>query len=178
MNVRAEPIAIVGIGCRYPGGVASPEDLWRLVSEERDAVSEFPTDRGWNLGALFAVAHDAPGATHVRAGGFIDDVAEFDPEFFGISPREARAIDPQQRLVLETAWEALEDAAITPTALRGSNTAVFIGAGGQEYGPRIFAERDGYAGHLTTGTTPSVVSGRLAYFLDLQGPAITVDTSC
>ena len=174
----AEPIAILGMGCRFPGGVTSPDDLWQLLSEEREAISEFPTDRGWNLDALFASDPDAPGATYVRAGSFVDNVGDFDAAFFGISPREAQAMDPQQRLLLEATWEALERARIDPSSLRGSDTGVFIGAGSQEYGPRIYDETEGFAGYLTTGTTPSVASGRVAYTLGLQGPAVTVDTSC
>jgi acyl transferase domain-containing protein/NADPH:quinone reductase-like Zn-dependent oxidoreductase/acyl carrier protein len=174
----AEPIAILGMGCRFPGGVNSPDDLWQLLSEERDAVSEFPADRGWNLDALFGPDPDAPGATYVRAGGFVDKVADFDAAFFGISPREAQAMDPQQRLLLETTWEAMERASIDPTSLHGSDTGVFIGVGSQEYGPRIYDETEGFAGYLTTGTTPGVASGRVAYTLGLRGPAVTVDTSC
>ena len=174
----SEPIAIIGIGCRFPGGVNSPDDLWQMLSEERDAISQFPTDRGWNLDALFGPDPDAPGATYVRAGGFVDNVGDFDSAFFGISPREAQAMDPQQRLLLEVTWEALERARIDPTSLRGSDTGVFIGAGSQEYGPRIYDETEGFAGYLTTGTTPSVASGRVAYTLGLEGPAVTVDTSC
>ena len=174
----SEPIAILGIGCRFPGGVASPDDLWQLLSEERDAISEFPADRGWNLDALFGPDPDAPGATYVRAGAFVDNVGDFDPAFFGIGPREAQAMDPQQRLLLEVTWEALERAMIDPTSLHGSDTGVFVGVGGQEYGPRIYDETEGFAGYLTTGTTTSVASGRLAYTLGLQGPALTVDTAC
>src|ERR1700752_5544584 len=111
---RNEPIAMLGIGCRFPGGVNSPDDLWQLLSEEREAVSEFPTDRGWNLDALFGPDPDAAGATYVRAGSFIDNVGDFDAAFFGISPREAQAMDPQQRLLLEVTWEALERAGINP----------------------------------------------------------------
>ena len=125
----SEPIAILGIGCRFPGGVTSPDDLWQLLSEERDAISEFPTDRGWNLDALFGPDPEAPGATYVRAGAFVDNVGDFDPAFFGIGPREAQAMDPQQRLLLEVTWEALERARIDPTSLHGSDTGVFIGAG-------------------------------------------------
>ena len=175
---NVEPIAILGIGCRFPGGVNTPDDLWQLVSEERDAISEFPTDRGWNLDALFGPDPEAPGATYVRAGGFVDNVGDFDSAFFGISPREAQAMDPQQRLLLEATWEALERGRIDPSSLHGSDTGVFIGAGGQEYGPRIYEEREGFAGYLTTGLTVSVASGRLAYTLGLQGPALTVDTAC
>ena len=174
----SEPIAILGMGCRFPGGVTSPDDLWQMLSEERDAISEFPTDRGWNLDALFGPDADAPGATYVRAGSFVDAVGDFDAAFFGISPHEAQAMDPQQRLLLEATWEALERATINPSSLRGSDTAVFIGAVAQEYGPRIYVEREGFAGHLTTGTAVSVASGRVAYALGLQGPAVTVDTAC
>ena len=174
----SEPIAILGIGCRFPGGVNSPDDLWQLLSEERDAVSDFPTDRGWNLDALFGPDPEAPGATYVRAGAFVDNVGDFDPAFFGIGPREAQAMDPQQRLLLEVTWEALERAMIDPTSLHGSDTGVFVGVGGQEYGPRIYEETEGFAGYLTTGTTTSVASGRVAYTLGLQGPALTVDTAC
>jgi acyl transferase domain-containing protein/NADPH:quinone reductase-like Zn-dependent oxidoreductase/acyl carrier protein len=174
----SEPIAIVGMGCRFPGGVNSPDDLWQLVSEERDAISEFPTDRGWNLDALFGPDSDAPRATHVRAGGFVANAGDFDAAFFGISPREAQAMDPQQRLLLEAIWEALERARINPSSLHSSDTGVFIGACGQEYGPRIFEETEGFAGYLATGTPICVASGRLAYTLGLQGPAVTVDTGC
>ena len=157
-----------GIGCRFPGGVSSPDDLWQLLSEERDAISEFPADRGWNLDALFGPDPDAPGATYVRAGAFVDNVGDFDAAFFGISPREAQAMDPQQRLLLEVTWEALERARIDPTSLHGSDTGVFIGVGGQEYGPRIYEETEGFAGYLATGTTPCVASGRVAYTLGLR----------
>src|SRR5829696_6748224 len=173
-----EPIAILGMGCRFPGGVNSPDDLWQMLSEERDAISEFPTDRGWNLDALFRPDPDAPGTTYVRAGGFVENAADFDAAFFGISPREAQAMDPQQRLLLEVTWEALERARINPSSLLGSDTGVFIGAVAQEYGSRIYEETEGFAGHLTTGTAVCVASGRLAYKLGLQGPAVTVDTAC
>ncbi|RDH78883.1 polyketide synthase [Mycolicibacterium moriokaense] len=173
-----EPIAVLGIGCRFPGGVDSPEDLWQLLSEERDAISPFPTDRGWNLEALFGPDPDAPRATYVRAGGFVENVADFDAAFFGISPHEAQAMDPQQRLLLEATWEALERARINPSTLHGSDTGVFIGACEQEYGARIYDETEGYARYLVTGTPASVASGRLAHTLGLQGPALTVDTAC
>ena len=177
-NRPNEPIAILGMGCRFPGGVNTPDDLWQLVSEERDANSEFPADRGWNLEALLGSDPEAPGATYVRGGSFVDNVGDFDAAFFGIGPREAQAMDPQQRLLLEVTWEALERSMIDPTSLRGSDTGVFVGVGAQEYGPRIYEETEGLAGYLTTGSTPSVVSGRVAYTLGLQGPAVTVDTSC
>ena len=175
---RSEPIAILGMGCRFPGGVNSPADLWQLISEECDATSEFPTDRGWNLEALFGPDPEAPGATYVRAGAFVRNEGDFDPAFFGIGPREAQAMDPQQRLLLEVTWEALERAMIDPISLHGSDTGVFVGVGGQEYGPRIYDDNEGFAGYLTTGTTTSVASGRVAYTLGLQGPALTVDTAC
>jgi polyketide synthase 7 len=175
---RNEPIAILGIGCRYPGGVSSPDDLWQLLSEEGDAVSEFPTDRGWNLDALFGPDPDAPGATYVRAGSFVSNVGDFDAAFFGIGPREAQAMDPQQRLLLEVTWEALERASIDPTSLHGSDTGVFVGVSAQEYGPRIYEEAEGFSGHLATGTSVCVASGRVAYTLGLQGPALSVDTGC
>ena len=174
----SEPIAILGMGCRFPGGVNSPDDLWQLVSEERDAISQFPTDRGWNLDTLFGPDCDAPRATHVRAGGFVENAGDFDAAFFGISPREAQAMDPQQRLLLEAIWEALERARINPSLLHGTDTGVFIGASVQEYGPRICEETEGFAGYLATGTPICVASGRVAYTLGLQGPAVTVDTGC
>ncbi len=173
-----EPIAICGMGCRYPGSVGSPEELWQLIIEGREAISSFPTDRGWNLAVLFGPDSGAPGATHVRAGGFLRDAADFDAAFFGISPREAQAMDPQQRVLLETTWEALERARINPLSLHGSDTGVFIGASVQEYGPRIYDETEEFAGYLATGTPVCVASGRIAHTLGLQGPALTVDTGC
>ncbi|PJE06945.1 MAG: hypothetical protein CK429_26425 [Mycobacterium sp.] len=175
---HGEPVAICGMGCRYPGGVTSPEELWQLVCQERDAISPFPTDRGWNLDVLFGPDPDAPRATHVRAGGFLQDAGDFDAAFFGISPREAQAMDPQQRVLLEITWEALERARVNPHSLHGTDTGVFIGASVQEYGPRIYDETDGLAGHLATGTPVCVASGRVAHALGLQGPTLTVDTGC
>jgi acyl transferase domain-containing protein len=172
-----EPIAIVGMGCRYPGGVRSPEDLWELVAAGRDAISELPDDRGWDLEMLPGPDRGDPSARF--KGGFIDGVCDFDAEFFGIDDAEARLMDPQQRLLLETAWEACEYAGIDPDALRGSDTGVFTGVGALAYGLWLFgAVRESPEGHFTMGNSGCMTSGRLAHVLKLEGPALTVDTAC
>jgi acyl transferase domain-containing protein len=162
-----ELVAVVGMGCRFPGGVTGPDGLWRLISAGRDVVTEFPTDRGW-------------AAEFTGAGAFLSDPAWFDAGFFGIGPREALSMDPQQRLLLEVSWEAVERAGIDPVSLRGSRTGVFTGTNDQDY-RRLLGElnsRNAHGDHLATATAASVLSGRIAYLLGLEGPAVSIDTAC
>ncbi|MHC5908781.1 acyltransferase domain-containing protein, partial [Streptomyces sp. S6] len=167
-----EPLAVVGMACRFPGGVTGPESLWRLVTDGVDGITPFPRDRGWDTAALRRIDASAP-----TAGGFLHDAASFDAGFFGISPREALAMDPQQRQLLETAWEALESAGLDPARLRGSRTGVFAGTAGSDYAGVLAASPE-TEGHVMTGTAGSVLSGRVSYLLGLEGPAVSVDTAC
>ncbi|MDX3876805.1 beta-ketoacyl synthase N-terminal-like domain-containing protein, partial [Streptomyces europaeiscabiei] len=172
VRTATEPIAIIGMACRFPGDVTTPEQLWELVAAGADAVTPFPADRGWDT------TGDASTAT-THQGGFVTTAADFDAGFFGVSPREALAMDPQQRLILETSWEALEHAGLAPTSVRGSRTGVYVGCSNQNYGAVSGDDLpDGIGGHLLTGNAASVVSGRVSYVLGLEGPAVTVDTAC
>ncbi|MGF7124648.1 SDR family NAD(P)-dependent oxidoreductase [Rhodococcus sp. BE178] len=177
----SEPIAIVGMGCRFPGGIDSPKALWQVVDSGTDVVGSFPEDRGWRLQDLFDDDWERKGTTYAREGGFLDSIADFDAGFFGLSPREARVTDPQQRLTLEVVWEALERAHVDPASLRASNTGVYLGAIFDEYGDRLRTPSGGmgeYEGQVLLGNSRGILSGRIAYVLGLEGPAITIDTAC
>ncbi|MEU6883122.1 type I polyketide synthase [Streptomyces sp. NPDC046712] len=175
-DIESEPIAIVGMACRFPGDARSPEDLWNLVLDETDAIGEFPQDRGWDIGDMYDDdAHQAESG-YTRSGGFLHGAARFDAEFFGISPREAIAMDPQQRLLLEASWEAMERAGISPDTLKGGPVGVYTGTNGQSYFGMKLPEES--AAYMTTGTNGAVLSGRISYVFGFEGPAVSVDTAC
>jgi acyl transferase domain-containing protein len=176
--LNAEPLAVVGMACRFPGGADSPEAYWSLVSNGMDAITEVPSAR-WNIDEYFDKDGSAPGKMNTRWGGFLKERVDlFDPAFFGIAPREAASIDPQQRLLLEVAWEALEDAGLTLERLAGSQTGVFFAVYGNDYGQQLFSERQAIDAYTGVGVSHSIASGRLSFLLDLQGPSLVVDTAC
>ncbi|KUI30404.1 beta-ketoacyl synthase [Mycobacterium sp. IS-1742] len=174
---EADPVVVVGMAVEAPGGIETPEDYWTLLSEQREALGPFPTDRGWSLRELFSGSRREGFKPIHDLGGFLSSASVFDPEFFGISPREAVAMDPQQRVALRLAWRALENSGINPDDLAGHDVGCYLGASALEYGPGL-TEFSHHSGHLITGTSLGVISGRIAYTLDLAGPAVTVDTSC
>ena len=177
-NAQHEPVAILGMGCRFPGGVSTPAEFWRLLCAGVDAIREVPAER-WDVAALYDPDPNAPGKMYTRHGGFLDQVEHFDAHFFGIAPREAIHLDPQQRLLLEVSWEALEDAGIAPSRLHGSQTGVFMGIAGSDYGQLQIAQgAESINAYVGSGIAESVAVGRLSFVLGLQGPSIAIDTAC